>query len=472
MRSAWMLTTVGLVALILAAGGCMQPGWGISPPVARTEPPAPEPKPSGQPPAATQPANAVATRPHADEEDSSDPTVAELARRIEQLAEQSSAAQPSAAAASQPVELTAAPPEQPAPPAPTLPTTTAPAPVAAAAPPATPDSAKPEPAAQPATAPAPIVAAPIDEPPATPMVANAPTPQPGDNARSTSEEVASPTPRQIPLIQPTRAAPAVTVEITDIRAVISNAATEPEAHSAAANQPAQADGQPKTADLESVIDRMEASVQAKPPHPQDELQLRLLYLAAGLTDKSAAPVRGMDPIQTELLTAIVKTVASARQAMLDPTSASPTALASADELRRLLGQQSGVSIPRVALVTKVASYGDYDVISPLRFKAGHEIHAYVYTEIANFRSEPTEDDRLRTLVAERVQVFEASGKMVWERYEKSIEDRTRTPRRDFFIPFPLKLPATLAPGEYVLKVTIEDRIGGTTDQQRLSFSIQ
>jgi hypothetical protein len=180
----------------------------------------------------------------------------------------------------------------------------------------------------------------------------------------------------------------------------------------------------------------------------------------------------MDPIQSELLTAVVRTVVSSRQAMLSPTSANNAALTAADELRRLLGQQAGVSVPRLALVTRVSSYGDYEEIIPLRFKSGSEIHAYAYTEVANFRSEPVDGDRLRTLLSERVQVFDGSGKVVWERIENNIEDRVRTPRRDFFIPFPVRLPAGLAPGEYVLKVTVEDRIGGTTDQKRLSFSIQ
>ena len=105
-------------------------------------------------------------------------------------------------------------------------------------------------------------------------------------------------------------------------------------------------------------------------------------------------------------------------------------------------------------------------------QAGGEINAYVYTEIGNFHSEPVDGDRLRTLLGEKVQVFDSAGKTVWERHESNIEDRARTPRRDFFIPFPIHLPANLPAGDYVLKVTIEDRIGGTTDQQRLSFSIQ
>ena len=43
--------------------------------------------------------------------------------------------------------------------------------------------------------------------------------------------------------------------------------------------------------------------------------------------------------------------------------------------------------------------------------------------------------------------------------------------RDFFAPLEMKLPATLPPGEYVLKAGVEDKLGATTDQQRLTFTI-
>jgi len=95
----------------------------------------------------------------------------------------------------------------------------------------------------------------------------------------------------------------------------------------------------------------------------------------------------------------------------------------------------------------------------------------VYTEVTNFRCEPTPDGRLRTLMSETVEVFDAAGKCLWQRSQPQLEDHSRSPRRDFFIGFPIHLPADLPVGEYVLKVTLEDRIGGTADQQRLSFTI-
>lgn len=475
MKSAWMLTTsCGLLAILI---GCTQPGLMLAPPAAR-----PQANPQTLAPAATRPAAAPTTVARVEAEAGNDPAVEALTQKIEALAghaPSATATQPAPAAPISPapaaqVNAVQAPTTAPA----AMPIAAAPAPApapVAQAPHAGPVAAPvavPLPPAQP-------LGAPAASQPASVMVANAPTSMLPDTQKPATEIAASPAPRAVPTIQPSpfappqpSPAPMVTAEITDIRPVlVPPAAADPNA-SASANQPAQQGAQARAADLNAVISQLEQVIQQQPPHPEDELRLRLLYLAAGMDDKSSEPVKGMDPIQTELLGAIVKTVASSKMAMLQPTNASPNALNATEELRRLLGQQSGVSIPRIVLVTKVSSFGDYEQISPLRFKAGSDIHAYVYTEVANFRSEPVDGDRLRALLGERVQVFDSTGKVVWERNENNIEDRVRTPRRDFFIPFPLKLPATLAPGDYVLKVTVEDRIGGTTDQQRLTFSIQ
>jgi hypothetical protein len=105
------------------------------------------------------------------------------------------------------------------------------------------------------------------------------------------------------------------------------------------------------------------------------------------------------------------------------------------------------------------------------FAPGTPIHVYCYTEVANFRSEPTSDGRIRTSLAARLEVFDATGASVWQQSVGQIEDRTLTPRRDFFVPLEMRLPPNLPEGDYALKVTIEDKLGATTDQQRLTFAV-
>ena len=135
-------------------------------------------------------------------------------------------------------------------------------------------------------------------------------------------------------------------------------------------------------------------------------------------------------------------------------------------------QQSPVIIPKIALVTRVNSFGDYEAVNPAKFPAGQGVHVFLYTEISNFRSAPTPDGRLRTLLAETVEIFDPTGKIIWKQTADNIEDKVLSPRRDFFIPVEVRLPASTPAGEYTLKATIEDKLGATTDQQKMTFVIE
>ena len=262
-----------------------------------------------------------------------------------------------------------------------------------------------------------------------------------------------------------------TIEILEVRAVSPAAPAGEASWAAAVNQPASPGAAAPPTDLPSLIEHLKATMAQQPPRLDDEFNLRLLQIADNRDDEATAEPRGLDPVQAELMTRVLRVVADARQAIRNPTESTAAALASAQDLFRTLGQQAGVVVPKIALVTRVDSFGVYEPIQPLRFPAGKPVHAYVYTEVVNFRCEPTPDGRLRTLMSETVEVFDASGKCLWQRSQPQLEDHSRSPRRDFFIGFPIHLPADLPAGEYVLKVTLEDRIGGTADQQRLSFTI-
>ncbi len=264
------------------------------------------------------------------------------------------------------------------------------------------------------------------------------------------------------------------VELIDVRPV--GRPTLPGEHPqllASANHPAaEFAPAPAPTSLVGLISQLEQAHKLHPKHQDDQLKLRMIYLATGQDDKATGPFEGVDPVQAELLSALCRVMASTRQAVQEPASTTSSALIAVDELRRLLGQQSMVIIPKMALVTQVNSFGDYNAVMPRRFTAGWPVNVFLYTEVSNFRSEPTIDGKLRTLLSERVEIFDATGKVIWQRSEPNIEDRALTPRRDFFIPFPITLPANTPPGEYVLKATIEDKIGATTDQQRMTFTIE
>lgn len=261
------------------------------------------------------------------------------------------------------------------------------------------------------------------------------------------------------------------VELLDVRAATPSAVTAAPTAGPNANQPISPGADPPAAGIQELIAQLEESVRQHPQRIDDQFRLRLLYAATGQEARATGPLEGVDPVQGELMVTVLRAVLATRRSMQDPSGSAAPAISAADELRRLLGVQSSVIVPRLALVTRVNSFGDYDAVDPPQFPGGKPVHVFLYTEVKNFRSEATSDNRLRTVLAEKVEIFNAAGKVVWQRAEPTIEDRSHSPRTDFFMTMEIELPADLPVGEYVLKVSVEDKLGATTDQQRLTFRI-
>lgn len=297
--------------------------------------------------------------------------------------------------------------------------------------------------------------------------------QPVEPPPINTEVQASPQPPKDNLLAPAPEPRQPRVELIDVRPAAAPATpANPADATPPANQPVQSPAIARPADLGTIVAGLEESVKAHPEHLDDQFRLRLLYLATGQDEKAVGPVVTADPVQAGLATALFQVVTTAKTAIRQPTSSPAPALAAVDELRRLLGQQSPVIIPKIALVTRVSSFGDYEAVNPPKFPAGQGVHVFLYTEVANFRSEPTPDGRLRTLLAEKVEVFDSAGKIIWQQAADTIEDKVLTPRPDFFVPLEVKLPPETPAGEYTLKVTIEDKLGATTDQQRMTLTIE
>jgi len=280
-------------------------------------------------------------------------------------------------------------------------------------------------------------------------------------------------PEDIPPRQSTPSPSSWGIELIDVRPA--KAKTDDQASGnrdpLAANQPVSR-AEAAASGIGAYLRQLEQRVAQHPNQFDDLYKLRLLYAATGQRSKAMAPPENLDEAHSELLRAFLDVISVGDQVLTQPSASATEALTAVEELSRLLRQQTPVIIPRIAMVTRVNSFGDYTAVDPPVFEKGKPVHVYVYTEIANFRSEPTADGRLRTVLSESVEVFDSSGKIVWEKSVPEFEDRTITPRRDFFYPFEIKLPADLPAGQYALKVTVEDKLSATTDQQRMTFSIQ
>jgi hypothetical protein len=118
--------------------------------------------------------------------------------------------------------------------------------------------------------------------------------------------------------------------------------------------------------------------------------------------------------------------------------------------------EAELSVPVVALCTRVDGYGKYDPIDPARFPAGQPNPVIVYCEIANFASQPNDQQMWETKLRQGVTLYTETGLPVWHDKSRDVTDECRNRRHDFFMYDLVKLPAQLSVGRYILKITIED----------------
>ena len=116
-----------------------------------------------------------------------------------------------------------------------------------------------------------------------------------------------------------------------------------------------------------------------------------------------------------------------------------------------------LSVPTIALCRRVNGFGVYEPIDPATFPAGRETPVILYCEVANFSSQKADGKQWETTLAHSATLYRDSGVPVWSDKTTNVVDHSRNRRNDFFVVKMLRLPATLTPGRYVLKVSVVDR---------------
>lgn len=160
----------------------------------------------------------------------------------------------------------------------------------------------------------------------------------------------------------------------------------------------------------------------------------------------------------------------------DPQRIREVLLAGAEGLR----EHARVRIGRAELCSRAPAFGSYVPLERRTFLAGRMNRVVVYAEVEHFglRSATTseamtEGDRVAAQISQELELYLRSGdsKPTWQR---RIDWLPRTSRRafsDLFLASAIDLPATLAVGEYDLKVRVIDEVTGAQDESVIPIRI-
>jgi len=200
-------------------------------------------------------------------------------------------------------------------------------------------------------------------------------------------------------------------------------------------------------------------------------RLRLAQLATGHDEDASKTGGDLPEDQATLLRNMINAAIAVRDAARDPLQTGETALATVENLRDALADRADPSVVFIAFCQKVSAFGVFEKMSSKEFVAGRKIQTIVYSEIRNLRAQRTPDDQFETRLSTQLEIYSDGGKIVWQREEPEIVDTCRQRRNDFFIAQRITLPATLPAGPYVLKVLVEDKLGGRATESTYDFEI-
>ena len=237
------------------------------------------------------------------------------------------------------------------------------------------------------------------------------------------------------------------------------------------NQPLEAHPQEPLMTAGRLVEHLESQAQ-KSSDLDSEWRLRLVQLAFNRESDATEVSSDLSTAGRTALLGLIRLGLEIRRLIKDPLSSGEEALNRLEELRRVLADRADPIVSSVALCRKVVTFGVYEEMTEDELVAGRTLQTIVYSEIRNLQSEPDQDGQYRTLLGTRLEVLTAEGTSVWQHQEPEIVDRCRRRRNDFFIAQRITLPPTLSPGEFVLKVLVEDQLSGKANEAVHHFTIR
>jgi hypothetical protein len=277
-------------------------------------------------------------------------------------------------------------------------------------------------------------------------------------AATSSAPPAVPVPPVIEAVTVRASPPSVDPELDDTQTVGVNTSLEP----------APADSRETLAEM---IERLRGHLVEHPNDTEAVWRLVLLELARGDDVRIQEYLQGVARETGDAIATTAEVMRSVREALSEPGPASDRALAAIQRLRHHFTRDAELLIPNVALCTRVSTFGVYDEMNPSALVPYRPNPVIVYCEIENFHSEQTADSLYRVTLSSRLEVLTADGASLWTHEEPDIEDRSRRRREDFFLAQLVSLPAELGPGDYVLKVMIEDTTAAKATEATHAFRI-
>lgn len=192
--------------------------------------------------------------------------------------------------------------------------------------------------------------------------------------------------------------------------------------------------------------------------PEEQVRLRMLYMATGRYDDAVRAVSDLAAGKQEFWASQFHGLGTLLDEVRNPDAPGRTAEAKQvlAEAASQLGELAPLVVRNLAFCTRVHSYGCFEAFASYEFVP--EQRVLLYAEVDNFTSESTARG-YHTSLKSSYQIFDARGQRVADEELALTEEICQNRRRDFFIVYDFHLPRRIYPGKHTLRLTIEDLKG-------------
>jgi len=218
----------------------------------------------------------------------------------------------------------------------------------------------------------------------------------------------------------------------------------------------------------AALERDAVETPQSPAELQQQVQLRLLRLAAGDAEGAARAIPGVPPAEQEYWSEQLYALSVALDDQKLPDAARRAAAANV-HLRAAatrLADRATLAVRNLTFCTEVKGYGAYTPFPKYDFRASQKLVLYV--EVENFQSEST-DTGHRTALRASYRLLDGKGERIDSKEFGVEEDLCKNLRRDLSLRYYLWMPARLEPGSYTLELTVEDTLGHKFGSSTVEF---
>ena len=236
-------------------------------------------------------------------------------------------------------------------------------------------------------------------------------------------------------------------------------------------------------ELRKLISLMEAEA-ARPPvdespaekqaYIQRQVYLRMLYLMDAEPEKAQLPISDVQPVDQEFWTSMFWGMSNYFDVEHtgDPGTRAAQTIAQLNSASRQLQSVADLELRNVSFSPQIDGWGLYERFDRDEFEPGQEV--LLYGEIRNFSSEATATGFYRTAISSTIEIVRANEEdsLLESNDLGQTEDLCRGQRSDFYNSYRIMIPHHLSPGNYQLRLTVEDKLSNRFATQTIGFIVR